>query len=66
MDKEKVKTKSFEVVPVDNINNDLELVNQHAVKTLTTDEVYLVKGFLNAFLGNRNWLFFRQIKIQRF
>ena len=43
MDKEKVKTKSFEVAPVDNINKDLELVNQHTVKPLTADEVYMFK-----------------------
>lgn len=46
MDKEKVKTKSFEVVPVDNVNKDLELVNQHTVKPLTTDEVYMFKVVL--------------------
>lgn len=46
MDKEKVKTKSFEVVPVDNVNKDLELVNQHTVKPLTADEVYLFKVVL--------------------
>lgn len=46
MDKEKVKTKSFEVAPVDNVNKDLELVNQHTVKPLTTDEVYMFKVVL--------------------
>ena len=46
MDKEKVKTKSFEVAPVDNINKDLELVNQHTVKPLTADEVYMFKVVL--------------------
>lgn len=46
MDKEKVKTKSFEVAPVDNVNKDLELVNQHTVKPLTIDEVYMFKVVL--------------------
>ena len=46
MDKEKVKTKSFEVIPVDDVNKDLELVNQHTVKPLTTDEVYMFKVVL--------------------
>ena len=42
----RAKTKSFEVAPVDNINKDLELVNQHTVKPLTTDEVYMFKVVL--------------------
>ena len=43
MDKKKVKTKSFEVSTDSDINKDLELVNQHTVKPLTADEVYMFK-----------------------
>lgn len=46
MDKKEIKTKSFEVAPVDNIKKDLELVNQHTVKPLTADEVYMFKVVL--------------------
>lgn len=46
MDKKEIKTKSFEVAPIDDINKDLELVNKHTVKPLTADEVYMFKVVL--------------------
>lgn len=46
MDKKEIKTKSLEVSPISDINNDLKLVNEHTVKSLTADEVYMFKVVL--------------------
>lgn len=46
MDKKKVKTKSLEVSQVGDISSDLELINEHTVKPLTADEVYVFKVVL--------------------
>ena len=46
MDKKEIKTKSLEVSPINDINNDLLLVNEHTVKSLTADEVYMFKVVL--------------------
>ena len=45
MDKKKVKTKSFDTIEKD-IDTELDLINRHTIKPLTTDDVYMFKVIL--------------------